>query len=82
MVLVYLPTKLGHYWGFYVGQYTSTMEHMGIDIHFSRPGHVMILELSSTSRLHGGAIVLVGPGGVYTFGKAFFQQNNGKIMGL
>ena len=26
MVLVYLPTKLGHLWGFYVGKYTSTMD--------------------------------------------------------
>ena len=25
MVLEYLPTKLGHFWGFYVGKYSSTM---------------------------------------------------------
>ena len=29
MVLAYLTTKLGHLWGFYVGKYTSTMDHMG-----------------------------------------------------
>ena len=29
MVLVYLPTKLAHQWGFYVGRYSSTMEQMG-----------------------------------------------------
>ena len=29
MVLEYLSTKLGDLWGFYVGKYTSTMEHMG-----------------------------------------------------
>ena len=26
MVLEYLPTKLGHLWGFYVGKYSSTMD--------------------------------------------------------
>ena len=25
MVLEYLPTKLGDFWGFYVGKYSSTM---------------------------------------------------------
>ena len=29
MVLVYLPTKLGHLQGFYVGKYTSTMDDLG-----------------------------------------------------
>ena len=29
MVLKYLPTSLGDFWGFYVGKYSSTMEHMG-----------------------------------------------------
>ena len=24
-----LPTKLGHLWGFYVGKYSSTIEHLG-----------------------------------------------------
>ena len=27
--MVYLPTKLGHLWGFYVGKYTSTMDDLG-----------------------------------------------------
>ena len=31
--MVYLPTKLGHLWGFYVGKYTSTMDDLGLDIH-------------------------------------------------
>ena len=35
MVLVYLPTKLGHLWGFYVGKYTSTMDDLGY--HFGYP---------------------------------------------
>ena len=26
----YLPTKLGHLWGFYVGKYTSTMDDLGM----------------------------------------------------
>ena len=30
MVLVYLPTKLGHLWGFYVGKYSSTMDSLGL----------------------------------------------------
>ena len=30
MVLEYLPTKLCHFWGFYVGKYSSTMEHLGM----------------------------------------------------
>ena len=29
MVLEYLPTSLGDFWGFYVGKYSSTMEHLG-----------------------------------------------------
>ena len=27
--MVYLPAKLGHFWGFYVGKYTSTMDDLG-----------------------------------------------------
>jgi hypothetical protein len=30
MVLVYLPTKLAIFYGVNVGQYSSTMEHMGM----------------------------------------------------
>ena len=30
LCMVYLPTKLGDCWGFYVGKYSSTMEHMGM----------------------------------------------------
>jgi hypothetical protein len=30
MVLEYLPTKLDPFWGFYVGKYSSTMEHLGM----------------------------------------------------
>ena len=26
----YLPTKLCHFWGFYVGKYSSTIEHLGV----------------------------------------------------
>ena len=26
---LYLPTKLGNFWGFYVGKSSSTMEHLG-----------------------------------------------------
>ena len=26
--MVYLPTKLGHLWGFHAGKYTSTMDHL------------------------------------------------------
>ena len=28
--IVYLPTKLAHLWGFYVGKYSSTMDPMGM----------------------------------------------------
>ena len=31
MVLEYLPTWLGDFWGFYVGKYSSTMEHITYD---------------------------------------------------
>ena len=27
--MVYLPTKLSHLWGIFVGKYTSTMDHLG-----------------------------------------------------
>jgi hypothetical protein len=30
MVLVYLPTKLGHLWGKWWDSYSSTMEYMGM----------------------------------------------------
>ena len=33
MVLEYLPTKLGHFGGFYVGKYSSTMKYRGTEIH-------------------------------------------------
>ena len=33
MVLEYLPTKLGHFWVFYVGKYSSTMEHLGMYVY-------------------------------------------------
>ena len=33
MVLEYLPAKLGHFSGFYVGKYSSTMEHLGMYIY-------------------------------------------------
>ena len=36
MVLVYLPTKLGHLWGFYVGKYTSTMDDLGIIVAYNQ----------------------------------------------
>ena len=32
LCMVYLPTKLGDCWGFYVGKYSSTMEHIGHDL--------------------------------------------------
>ena len=29
--MVYLPTKLGHLWGIYVGKYIPYMDHLGRD---------------------------------------------------
>ena len=37
MVLVYLPTKLGHFWG-----YSSTMEHLGDGIQHHHHNHLQL----------------------------------------
>ena len=29
---IWIPTKLGHVWGFYVGKYTSTMDDLGLQL--------------------------------------------------
>ena len=56
MVLVYLPTKLGHLWGFYVGKYTSTMDDLGM-VNIYRIvcpkdiSHHSILELTKLNQL-------------------------------
>ena len=36
MVLIYLPTWMGDVWGFYVGKYSSTMDHLGLVFHRSQ----------------------------------------------
>ena len=43
----YLPTKLGRFWGFYVGKYSSTMEHMGMILEWVKTYQMDTLILTS-----------------------------------